>query len=390
MPIYKYRGYQAGGRESTGTIEADGLKDAALKIKELGFYPKNIEPYVPGERFAFLGRGRISTADLPAFTRQMGVLIRAGVPLIESLRALSDESSGPWKSMLVSVRERVMGGASLSRALEAYPEVFADYFTFMVAAGEESGTLEDVLDRLADFLETQNDVREKMRNAAIYPMIMAFVALMVLVILFTFVIPKVVVIFETSDVELPLMTRMLIFVSNAFSGYWWLLLAGAAGASAGLRRLVAKYRVFIDSMLMNMFKSLFLARFTRTLGFLMEGGLPVIKSLELAGRTSGNLWLKEIVDEAAIKVSEGGSLAVSLHGLPPVFLELVATGERSGNLARVLNTAADGYEADFGRMVQRSLALVEPVMILAMAVVVGFIVFSVLLPMFQLNQIMGR
>ena len=391
MPIFRYKGFlKAGGTEATGTLEADGIKDAALKIKAKGIYPKDIELYEPGSRFSFLRRKVNTERMLPSFTRQMGVLFRAGVPMIESLRALSDEGAGQYKGMLVSIRENVMGGASLSRAMQSYPDVFPDYYTFMVAAGEESGTLDSVLARLADFLEIQNDVREKMRNAMVYPMIMAFVAVAVLVLLFTFVIPKVVTIFETSNAELPFITKALILISKIVSGYWWALIILALIAVWGGKKLVQKYRIRVDKALMNFFAPLYLARFTRTLGFLMEGGLPVIKALDLAGRTSGNLWVAQLSDGAAVMVSEGAGLAVSLKGLPPVFLELVATGERSGNLSGVLDTAADGYEDDFGRMVQRSLAFVEPVMILAMAVVVGFIVFSVLLPMFQLNQIIGR
>jgi general secretion pathway protein F len=292
--------------------------------------------------------------------------------------------------MLVDIRERVMGGSSLSRAMQEHSSVFEDYYVFMVSAGEESGTLDSVLDRLSRFLEIQNEVREKMRNASMYPMIMAFVAVMVLVLLFSFVIPKVVTIFETRGENLPFMTEVLIFVSNLVSGYWWALMAlGGFFVWAG-RKLAIKHRKRLDHLLMGVFGSLYMARFTRTLGFLMEGSLPVIKALELAGRTSGNLWLKSLSTDAAVRVSEGGSLSSSLDGLPPVFLELVSTGERSGNLPGVLNVAADGYEADFDRMVQRSLALVEPILILVMALVVGFIVFAVLLPMFQLNQIIGR
>ena len=390
MPIYKYTGYKGGGGQASGTLEADGLKDAARKIKALGVYPRDIELFAPGSRLAFLRRGMNVDKLLPSFTRQLGVLFRAGVPLIEALRALSDEGEGRWKGMLVDVRERVMGGASLSRALEEHSEVFPDYYVFMVAAGEESGTLDSVLGRLAGFLEVQNDVREKMKNASTYPMIMGFVSVMVLVLLFSYVIPKVVAIFETRGEDLPLMTQALILMSKIFSGYWWLLLILLAGAVWGGGKLMEKHRARIDKELMRVFASLYLARFTRTLGFLMEGGLPVIKALELAGRTSGNLWLSSIAARAAVRLSEGASLFSSLEGLPPVFLELVSTGERSGSLPSVLNTAADGYEADFGRMVERSLALVEPVMILGMALVVGFIVFSVLLPMFQLNQIIGR
>ena len=164
MPIYRYKGYKAGGGEAAGTLEADGLRDAALKIKALGVYPRDIELFTHRSRLAFLRRGVNAEKHLPAFTRQLGVLVRAGVPLMEALRALSDEGEGRWKSMLVDIRERVMGGASLSRALQEYSSVFEDYYIFMISAGEESGTLDSVLARLSRFLEIQNEVREKMRE----------------------------------------------------------------------------------------------------------------------------------------------------------------------------------------------------------------------------------
>lgn len=390
MPIYRYKGYKAGGAESTGTLEADGLKDAAVKVRELGVYPKHIELDVPSARLKLFRRKPNIPKLLPAFTRQMGVLLRAGVPLLEALRALSDEESGPWKTLLVEIRESVSGGASLSRALEAHKDIFPEYFIFMVSAGEESGTLESVMSRLADFLELQHEVKQKITNAMAYPMVMAFVAFGVIVLLFTFVIPRLMLMFEASGAKLPLLTRMLMGISNAFTGYWWLMLIVGGIAIWGGGKLFRKYRESIDRVLMKPFGVLYLARFTRSLGFLMEGGLPILKALELSGRTSGNMWLAGISSRAAGHVSEGASLSAALSGLPPVFLELVSTGERSGTLGEVLSMAADGYESDFDRMVQRSLSLIEPVMILAMALVVGLIVLSVLLPMLQLNTLIGK
>ncbi len=390
MPIYKYKGYKAGGAESVGTIEADGPKDAALKVRELGVYPKDIELDVPTARLKVFKRKPNIARILPSFTRQMGVLIRAGVPLLEALRALSDEERGPWKTILVEIRESVSGGASLSRAMEAHSGIFPDYFTFMVSAGEESGTLESVLSRLADFLELQHEVKQKITNAMAYPMVMAFVAFGVITLLFTFVIPKLMLMFEASGSTLPLLTRMLMGISNAFTGYWWLLIILGTLIGWGGGKLFKKYNEPIDRMLMKPFGVLYLARFTRSLGFLMEGGLPILKALELSGRTSGNKWLEGISSRAAGQVSEGASLSSALDGLPPVFRELVSTGERSGTLGEVLSLAADGYEADFDRMVQRSLSLIEPIMILFMAVVVGLIVLSILLPMLQLNSLIGK
>jgi general secretion pathway protein F len=387
MPIFRYRGYRSGGSEAAGTIEADGLKDALSKVRELGFYPRTIER-VSGQRRPRLSLRRDDTGRLPDVTRQLSVLVRSGVPLVEALRALSEESKGYWKDTLVSIRERVMSGASLSRAMEDYEKTFPEFYRNMVQSGEASGTLEKVLERLSDFLEHQNAVREKVKAAMVYPVFMASVGIVVLSFIFTFVVPKIVKIFEDSHNALPLMTHILIWVSNAFVHYWWLLLAGAIGLLLGGRKLTERNRALIDSALVRLpFQGLYYSRFTRTLGFLLDGGLPMLRALELAGKSTGNAYLQRKVKEAEMKVSEGARLSSSLEGLPPVLLQLIATGEKSGQLSDILARAADAYDTEFDRKVQKALSLLEPSMILLMGLVVGFIVLAVLLPMFQLNQL---
>lgn len=384
MPIFRYKGYRAGGADATGTVEADGLKAALLKVKDLGLYPKNIEEYTPKQK---MGLRKADSGRLPAVTRQLSVLLQSGVPLVEALRALSDENKGYWKSMLVGIRDRVSAGASLSRAMEDYEKTFPEFYRNMVASGEASGTLDKVLERLSDFLESQNAIREKVRAAMIYPVLMTSVGLVVLSFLFVFVIPKIVRIFEDTKNALPFITVVLIGVSNFFVNYWWLLLGAAAALAAGGRGVKKRYRGLFDKGLMRVFQNLYVSRFTRTLSFLLEGGLPVLRSLELAGKSTGNVYLEGVVRDAAEKVSEGARLSQSLAGLPPVLVELIATGERSGRLVDVLRRAADTYEAEFDRKVQRAITLLEPGMILLMGLVVGFIVLAVLLPMFQLNQL---
>lgn len=386
MPIYRYRGYNAGGAEATGTVEADGLKDAAQKVKGLGFFPKAIEPQAKKKRASFL-RGR-DEGRLPDVTRQLSVLVGSGVPLVEALKAVSEENRGHWKDMFVAIRERVMAGASLSRAMEDFDKTFPEFYRNLVHSGEASGTLDKVLDRVAGFLESQYAVREKVRAAMIYPVFMAGVGMVVLAFLFTFVVPKIVKMFEDTKNALPFTTVVLIWISNLFVHYWWLLLIAAIGALVAGRKLKKKHAVLIDRAKLRLpFQSLYLARFTRTLGFLLEGGLPMLLSLELSGKATGNVYLQRKVVEAAEKVTEGAQLSGALEGLPPVLRQLIATGEKSGMLVEVLGKAADAYDSEFDRRVQKALSLLEPSMILIMGLIVGFIVLSVLLPMFQLNQL---
>ncbi len=385
MPIYKYKGYKAGGASASGTIEAEGPRDAAIKLKEQGLFPRDIKAVEHRRSSAFAAR--VDRGRVPEITRQLGVLVGAGVPVVEALRALSEESQGRVRTLLVDLREKVAAGGTLSRAIEGHPGMFPDFYRHMLAAAEESGTLDTTLGRLADFLEGQERLKEKVRTAMIYPTIMAFVAFIVMLVLFTFVVPKIVIVFENNEAALPMATNILIWMSDVFVNFWWGIIALLIAGSYGVQRLFRTHRTKADHLLMRVVGCLYLARYTRTLSLLLEGGLPVIRAMELAGKSSGNAWVDRTSREATIKVSEGSTLAAALDELPPIMRELIATGERSGKLPEVLGRAADSYENQFERMVQRSLAYLEPAMILAMATVVAFIVFSVLLPLFQMNQL---
>jgi general secretion pathway protein F len=220
---------------------------------------------------------------------------------------------------------------------------------------------------------------------------MVCVGFIVLSFLFTFVIPKITKIFKDTESALPFITVVLITISNIFQNYWWILIGLLFGGIFGFKRLQEKNRLFIDRLIFrlpgNIIQSLYFGRFTRTLGFLLEGGLPVLKALELAGRSVGNKLIELRIIDAGKKVAEGARISASLEGFPPVLLQLITTGERSGRLIEVLRKAADSYEEEFSRRVHKALSLLEPVMILSMGLIVGFIVLAVLLPIFQLNQL---
>jgi general secretion pathway protein F len=390
MPIFQYRGYRVDGSLAAGTLEADGLQDAILRVKRLGVFPKEVGEYVSqGEKRKWLRRA--DNALLPYITRQLSTLLSSGVPLMEGLKSLSEENRGFWRSLLVSVRERVSGGASLSRALEGYQTVFPEFYVNMVAAGEQSGTLDHVLARLADYLERQMAIRGKVRMSMVYPTFMVCVGFVVLSFLFTFVIPKIVKIFEDNKAALPFITVILITISHIFVKYWWAIIAVLVGLVLGVKRFFKQHRALVDQMKLrlpgNVIQNLYFARFARTLSFLLAGGLPMLKALELSSKSLGNLFLESKIMDAAKKVAEGANLSASLDPFPPTLLQLISTGEKSGRLPEVLNRAADSFEEEFGRRIQNTLSLLEPLMILLMGFVVGFIVLAVLLPMFQLNQL---
>lgn len=389
MPIFRYMGYRNDGTPARGTVEAEGFQDALASVKSLGVHPKDVSEYVYEQKQGFFRRR--GSAQLPAITRQLSTLLAAGVPLIEALRSLADEQEGYWKNLLVSVRDKVASGSGLSRALGSQGRIFPDFYIHMVAASEQSGNLDKVLVRVADYLEKQEAIRSRLRSAMVYPLFMTGVGFVVLAFLFIFVVPKIVGIFENTRNALPFITVVLIHISNFFVSFWWALCVAAAILFLLFRELRKKRRDLFDRIKLNFpgrpFQSLYYGRFAGSLGFLLEGGLPMLRALELSARATGNTVLESVIHKAARQVAEGGRLSSALEGFPPVLRQLISTGERSGTLTEVLKKASQAYEEEFDRRVQNALSLLEPLMILAMGIIVGFIVFAVLLPMFQLNQL---
>jgi len=390
MPVFQYKGYRIDGRQIAGAIEAASISDAVVRIRAEGILPSNVaEPVIAHKRKRLFHKA--DETFLLNMTRQLSILLSSGVPMIDALTSLSAECEGFYRDMLIAIKERVSGGAGLYRAMEDFGEYFPEFYVSMIQAGEVSGTLDVVLLRLADFLEKQNTIKSRVRTAMMYPMFMAGVGIIVLSFLFTLVIPKIVKIFEDTKAALPFITTVLIFVSNIFVKYWWLLGGAAVAGYVYTKRFVKKHRLFVDRQILrlpgNIMQSLYYSRFARTLSFLLAGGLPMLKALKLSAKSIGNAELESSILNAVEKVTEGQRLSSSLEKFPPIFLQLVATGEKSGRLAEVLDKAANSYEEDFNRKVQRAVSLLEPSMILIMGVVVGIIVLAVLLPMFQLNQL---
>ena len=389
MPIFQYEGYRSDGSEVAGTLEANSLRDAVLRLKDSGLYPKNVKEAVYKKGFSLFHRPDVSL--LPSITRQLSTLLSSGVTLMDALSSVSEENKGFWKNMLVNIKEKVAGGSSFSRALEDYENVFPEFYVNMVAAGETGGNLDEVLSRLSDFLEDRANLKTKVRAAMVYPVFMICIGFVVLSFLFTFVIPKITRIFKDTESALPFITIILITISDIFQNYWWLLLGIILAGGFGFRRLRERNRLFVDRLVLrlpgNILQSLYFGRFTRTFSSLLEGGLPVLRALELAAKSIGNKIIETKVTDAGKRVAEGARLSASLEGFPPVLLQLIATGEKSGRLIEIMKKAADAYEEEFSRKVQKALSFLEPAMILFMGLIVGFIVLAVLLPIFQLNQL---
>ncbi|MBI5098226.1 MAG: type II secretion system F family protein [Nitrospirae bacterium] len=389
MPIFKYRGYNSEGLETKGVIEADGQKDAAVKIKSKGIFPKEISGTITKQT---LLSSKLSPLILASITRRLSTLLASGVPLTEAIGALSSEQKGTWKNILIDLKERLSAGASLARAMQSYPEIFPDFYTGMIAAGESSGKLTEVLLKLADFLESESTIKSKVRTALIYPIFMASVSILILTFLFTFVIPKITKIFEDTSSSLPFITVILIWISNVFKNFWWLLLLLAAGVVMLYRWVRKNKKEMIDSILLKdptgILMGLYMLRFSMTMGFLLSGGLPILKSMQLTAKATGNVVLENRIMSAQNLVSQGAKLSSSLEDFPPTLLQIISTGEQTGRLSEVLIKTAESYESEFERKLQGVIGLLEPVLILSMGLIVGFIVVAVLLPIFELNQVM--
>ncbi len=381
MPIFRYKAFSSSGRETSGAVTADSERQAALLLKEQGIFPREFSVQKSAAPKA-------DPQNLPFITRELSLLVAAGVPITDALKTLSSETRGNWRALLEAIAEDIAGGASLSRTLEQYP-IFPPFYTRMVTSGEASGTLELVLKSLADFLDEDARTKARIKSALIYPIFMLTVGGVVLSFIFGFVLPRITKIFKDAGKALPFITKVLMALSDLFVNYWWLIFLLIGIGTYIFRNYYRKNRLKFDGFFLKvpLLKSLYLSRFTRALGFLLEGGLPAMKALELAGPSSGNLAIEKSVTEARERLSEGADLSQSLQGFPPVFVQLLNTGQKSGQLPAAIKKAAASYDEDFRRKLDRALALVEPSLILAMGVIVAFIVMAVLLPIFDLNQL---
>lgn len=401
MPTFRYKAYSATGSSVSGTIEADSERQAMQQLKGNGLLPREVveEGGTQSSAGAFTFRRAVSAEDLSLFTRRLATLVASSIPLFEAMGSLCEqEENGPLRQALVRVKERIAEGASLSRALTAEPDIFGESYVSMVAAGEAGGALDVVLERLADFLEEQEQVRSKVTSALAYPVLMIFVGGGVMLFLLTVVIPRIVTIFEDSKAALPLITIILIKVSHFLQGYWWIP-AALIGASIPLYRKAMKrddLRLKRDALLLRlpmaggMLQRLILSRFARVLGLLLSSGVPIMKALEITGEVVVNRVYRAYLQGVMEEVAQGGSLSGSLKKsalFPPLLVHLAGVGEKGGNLEEMLVKAGVAYEREFSTRLTRLMGLMEPLLVLAMGVAVGIVVLAVLLPIFELNQL---
>src|SRR5271157_3739603 len=404
MPVFAYRGLSSDGRTVNGVVDADNPRSARGKLRGMGVFPTDItEEAVARSKsirawFPSFGR-RIPAAEITLLTRQLSALLGAGVQLVDALGTLSEQSSRPaTKKMLSQVRERVREGSSLADALAVHVGVFSDLYVSMVRAGEAAAALETVLDRLADYAENQAEFVAKVRGALTYPSIMMIVGAAIMGFLVTYVVPQVATIFEQSKAALPLATQILIALSNVLTGYWLLIMILTVGLVAAIvygfstvngRRFYDKWMLRLPYVGSTVTLTI-CSRFARTLSTLLLSGVQLLPALDAVKLVMTNGLMREAVEKSRNEIREGHGMGQTLaaSGLfPPLLIEMIRVGERTGDLERLLERAADAYEREVAASLSQMTTLLEPVMTITMAAVILFMMMAVLMPIFQLNQL---
>jgi len=406
MPVYEYTALDAKGKTTSGIIDADGAPAARQRLRSSGIFPVSIkEAQEIAEKKAprsfDLSRyfTRVKPAETAMMTRQLATLISAGFPLVSALGALLPQTkSHGFKRILAKIKDSIVEGNSFAQALSQYPGTFSQLYVNMVRAGETSGTLEIVLDRLADITEKQQDLKNRIQTALAYPIFMCFIGILVLFVLLTYIVPNITSIFAEMNQVLPAPTRLLIFLSGFFRLYWWIILGALLAAAVTLHRAkkTEKGRYWFDKIILSLpafgvlARKLAVARFTRTLGSLLENGVSMLIALEIVKNITGNQLIADTVENAAQGVSKGQGLGDALsegQTFPQLAIQMVQVGEQSGELEAMLNKVADVFEKEVETSIMRLTSYMEPLMILLMGSVVGFIVLSICLPIFEMNQL---
>ena len=402
MGAYRYVAVDDHGKERKGVLEGDTPRQVRQQLRERSLLPvqvTEVETRSRARRRRFALVRRVSALDLALLTRQLATLVRAGLPLEEALLAVSEQSERPRiKGILLGVRAKVLEGHTLASGLDGFPSAFPHVYRATVAAGEQAGRLDSVLERLADYTESRHSLRQKVSHALIYPVVLTGLALSIVVLMLVYVVPKVVGVFETTGQSLPFLTQMLIGLSAVLQNWWFLVLAGIAGAILAINRMLSREevrrryhrRLLTLPVLGRVSRGINTARFTRTLSILTSSGVPVLEALRIGGSVVTNLPMRDAVEEATVRVREGGAIGRALAQsklFPPMSIHLISSGEASGELDAMLERAAGHQESEMDGLLGTMLSVLEPALIIFMGLIVLAIVLAILLPIFQMNQL---
>lgn len=402
MAIFNYKGIDKTGKEIKGSINVENITVAKQRVKNLGIMLTEIKEETSqnlkrSSKNISFGSG-VSITDLALMTRQLATLLKAKIQVVEAFTALVDQTDNPrLKITLSEIRQKVNEGSSLASALSDYPKIFDNVYINMVEAGETSGTLEIVLLRLADFTESQVKLNNKIKSAMTYPVIMMTVGGLMISIIFAVVIPKLTKIFIARKMELPLVTKICVWISNFLIGYWWMVLIGIVLGIYLYRKWVAteKGRAIWDSLILKLpivselVTMINVSRFCSTLATLLHSGVPILAAMRIVANLISNVHMKKAVEESRISISEGASITAPLiksELFPPMVTHMIKLGEKSGELEPMLKIVAENYEEQVNTKLSGLTSILEPIMMVGMGLVVALVVFAVVVPMMQMNS----
>lgn len=406
MPIFEYIGIDSKGKKTAGNVDAENERVARVKLRRMGVFPTSIAPQGQlkqgGGGFSIdLSKylKRVKVQDIAMMTRQLSTLVAASIPLVDALNAVVEQTENPkLRAIVARAREKVTEGTKLSDALKSDAKIFSDVYINMVNAGESSGALDTVLSRLADFTEGQAKLRAKVMGAMVYPIIMAVVGVILTIFLLTSVVPQVAQMIEDSGKVLPLPTRLLMGVSHSLVSYWYVYLLFLPIIVYGIKKFLKSPngRTWWDKKILTLplfgklVRMVIISRFSRTLATLLSSGVPLLVSMDIVRNIVTNTKLRAVIEQTRDNVREGQSVAEPLKRsgqFPPLVTHMIAVGEKTGELERMLERIADTYDGEVDNTVSAMTTVLEPIMILIMAGIVGFIVLSIMLPMLELQQV---
>ena len=409
MPVYHYKGYRNDGGAATGIIDAESPKVARVKLRKVGVFPTNMVEQgsspagsttgIPGKSSAGIGRSpALSTTDVAMMTRQLATLLVAGLPLVEAIGVMVDQTEKKSiKSLMADIREEIRGGSSYSAVLERYPREFSQIYVHMVRAGEASGALDQILFRLAEFLEKQLALKHKVTNAVLYPALMLIVGVSVLFFLMTFVVPKITAVFTSLKQALPWPTVVLMSLSDFLANYWAVIIGVVALMVWLVRRAMktdtgqttADRWLLKVPLLGEVARMVAISRLTSTLATMLASGVQLLDAMDVAKRVMNNRVLEQAVEAARQNIREGETIAEPLKRsgeFPALVTHMIAVGERSGEMEEMLRRIGQIYDGEVERVITRFTSLLEPIMILVMGILVFCIVVAILLPIFEMGQ----
>lgn len=402
MPVFEYRGIDKSGKTVRGIVDSENQRTARLKLKRDGVFITELtnkqRTQSKKQTQKNAASSKVNVQDLSMMTRQLATLIKANVPLVEALSAVSEQVENPaLKEAVSDLRNQVNEGMQLHKSMRKYPKIFNNIYVSMVEAGEMSGTLDIILLRLAEFTEAQNELNAKVKSAMMYPVIMMLFTMGMLFILFIFVIPKVTQVFEDADKKLPWFSELIINLSGVMVNYWHIILVVMATAVISFRswKATPAGSAKWDEILLKlpvvgkMARLIAVSRFTRTLSTLLAGGVPMLQSMDIVRHVVANAVLAKAVEQARENISEGESIAGPLKKsdeFPPLVITMISIGEKTGDLENMLTQVSDAYDFQVKNSISGLTSLLEPVMIVTMGLVIGVIVFAIMMPIIEMSQ----